>query len=111
VSEAGRCPAPPRRRRRRGAPLIYGIGYTTGAWIIGRRVVSRSSPIVAFLVGWGILRAVALVPFLGGLAWLVAVVVGLGVIVVAVGRARRREDVGVEPGGPMPAPPPAPTPT
>jgi hypothetical protein len=89
--------------------LIYGIGYTAGAWIIGRRIVSRSSPIVAFLVGWGILRVVALVPFLGGLAWLVAVVVGLGAIVLAVRQARRREVV--EPAGPMPAPPPAPTPT
>jgi hypothetical protein len=91
--------------------LIYGIGYTAGAWIIGRRIMSRASPIIAFLVGWGILRVLALVPFLGGLAWLVAVVVGLGAILVAVRRARRHELVTAEPGPPTAAPPPAPTPT
>ena len=91
--------------------LIYGIGYTAGAWILGRRVASRASPIPAFLAGWGILRVVALVPFLGELVGLAAVVVGLGAIVVAVRRARRGEVVTSEPAGPMPAPPPAPTPT
>jgi hypothetical protein len=91
--------------------LIYGIGYTAGAWILGRRVASRASPIPAFLAGWGILRVVALVPFLGALVGLAAVVVGLGAIVVAVRRARRGDVVTSEPAGPMPAPPPAPTPT
>ena len=95
--------------------LIYGIGYTAGAWILGRRVVSQASPIVAFLVGWGILRVVALVPFLGWLVSLAAAVVGLGAIAVAGRRARRRDVVTDEPGDPVrtpPAPPPpAPTPT
>jgi hypothetical protein len=90
--------------------LIYGIGYTAGAWILGRRVASRASPIPAFLAGWGILRVIALVPVLGGLVGLAAVVVGLGAIVVAVRRARRGDVVTSEPAGPMPAPP-APTPT
>ena len=95
--------------------LIYGIGYTAGAWILGRRVVSRASPIVAFLVGWGILRLVALVPVLGWLVSLAAIVVGLGAIAVAGRRARRRDVVADESGEPVrtpPAPPPpAPTPT
>ena len=95
--------------------LIYGIGYTAGAWILGRRVVSRASPIVAFLVGWGILRVVALVPVLGWLVSLAAIVVGLGAIAVAGSRARRRDVVTDESGEPMPTPPapppPAPTPT
>ena len=95
--------------------LIYGIGYTAGAWIFGRRVVSRASPIVAFLVGWGILRVVALVPVLGWLVSLAAIVVGLGAIAVAGSRARRRDVVTDESGEPMPTPPapppPAPTPT
>jgi len=89
--------------------LIYGIGYTAGAWIIGRRVVRNASPIVAFVVGWGILRVFALVPFLGGLAWLVAVVGGLGAILAAVRRARRHEVVTVDPGPPAAAAPPAQT--
>ena len=84
-----------------GLALIFSIGYTVGAWILGRRVVRRASPIVAFLVGWGILRLVALVPFLGGLAWLVATVLGLGAIVVA-GRRSRSPVATVEaPGGPV----------
>ena len=84
--------------------LIYGIGYTAGAWILGRRVASRASPILAFLAGWGILRILALVPFLGGLVGLAAVVVGLGAIVTAGNRARRGDVVTEEPGGPMPHP-------
>jgi hypothetical protein len=95
--------------------LIYGIGYTAGAWILGRRVVSRASPIVAFLVGWASLRAIALVPILGWLVSLAAVVVGLGAIAVAGRRARRREVVSDQAGEPVPAPPapppPEPTPT
>ena len=94
--------------------LIYGIGYAAGAWILGRRVASRASPIVAFLAGWGILRAVALIPILGWLVSLAAVVVGLGAIVVAGHRARRLDVVTAseEPvPTPPPPPPPAPTPT
>lgn len=91
--------------------LIYLIGYTAGAWILGRRVARRASPILAFLAGWGILRAVALIPFLGGLVGLAAVVVGLGAIVVA-GRRARRARIVEEPVAPAPAPPPqAPSPT
>lgn len=86
--------------------LIYGVGYVTGAFLLGRRIVSRSSRFVAFLVGWGILRLVALVPVLGGLAWLAAVVVGLGAIAVAGHRARGVE--AREPVRPAPEPEPAP---
>jgi hypothetical protein len=95
--------------------LIYGIAYTAGAWILGRRVVGGASPIVAFLVGWGILRIVALIPVLGWLVSLAAVVVGLGAIAVA-GRRARRRDVAIDESGepvwtPPAPPPPAPTPT
>jgi hypothetical protein len=96
--------------------LIYGIGYTAGAWILGRRIARSASPIVAFLVGWAILRVIALIPFLGWLAWLAAVVVGLGAIVVAGHRVRRSDvviDERTEPASvpPPPAPPTAPTTT
>ena len=40
------------------------------------------------LVGWGILRILALVPILGGLVWFAAVVFGLGALLVAIWRAR-----------------------
>ena len=86
--------------------LIYGIGYVAGAWVLGRRIMSGSSAIVAFLVGWGILRLVALIPFLGGLVSLAAVVVGLGAIVVAGRRARSVDRVVPEPREPVPTAPP-----
>jgi hypothetical protein len=36
--------------------------------------------VAAFLVGWAILRLVALVPIRGGLVWFAAVVFGLGIL-------------------------------
>ena len=91
--------------------LIYGIGYTAGAWVLGRRVASRAAPVVAFLAGWGILRLVALVPILGGLVGLAAVVVGLGAVVVAGHRARRGEIVVAEADRSTASVPPEPGPT
>jgi len=73
--------------------LVYGIGYTAGAWVLGRTVAARSRPVVSFLAGWAILRIVALIPILGGLSWFAAVVVGLGSVAVASYRARHRAAV------------------
>ena len=70
--------------------LIYATGYTLGAWIVGRTVMREpTSRLVAFLVGWAILRGLALIPFIAGLAGAIAVVIGLGVIAVAIWRSRR----------------------
>jgi cytoskeletal protein CcmA (bactofilin family) len=81
-------------------PLLA-VGYVTGAWLLGRRLVKPPrSRYVAFLAGWGILRVVALIPFLGGLAWAAATIVGLGALVVAAWRGRRARE-------PEPAPAPA----
>jgi hypothetical protein len=87
--------------------LVYGIGYTTAAWLLGRAVAGRAQPFLAFLAGWGILRVVALVPVLGGLVWCAAVVVGLGAIVVAAYRARAPLAPAARPADAYPAPPPA----
>jgi hypothetical protein len=67
------------------------LAYATTAWIVGRRVLrNRSrSPWAAVLVGWGILRVLALIPVLGALVGLAATVVGLGALAVAMWRARR----------------------
>jgi cytoskeletal protein CcmA (bactofilin family) len=68
---------------------IYELGYTTGAWLLGRRLVGPPrGRFLAFLAGWGILRVAAIVPVLGGLVWLAATVFGLGVLLVAAWRAR-----------------------
>jgi Polymer-forming cytoskeletal len=69
--------------------LIYTLGYSASAWVLGRSLLRAPTAwVVAFLVGWAILRVVALVPILGGLVWFVAVVFGLGVLAVALWRGR-----------------------
>jgi hypothetical protein len=69
--------------------LIYTLGYSASAWIVGRRILgTRTAWVVAFLLGWGILRALALIPIVGGLIWFVAVVFGLGALTVTIWRAR-----------------------
>jgi hypothetical protein len=64
--------------------LVYSIGYVVGGLALGRLVVKEpTSRYLAFLAGWGALRVIALVPFLGGIAWLVGTVLGLGTLWVA----------------------------
>jgi hypothetical protein len=71
--------------------LVYTIAYVIGALALGRVAISEPrSRYVAFLVGWGALRLMALVPFLDGIAWLVATVLGFGTLWVAA-RAVPRE--------------------
>jgi cytoskeletal protein CcmA (bactofilin family) len=67
------------------------VAYVASAWIVGRRVLRNrsASPWVALLVGWGILRALALIPVAGLLVGLAATVVGIGALAVALWRAGR----------------------
>lgn len=84
--------------------LLYTIGFVAGAHALGRLILKPpSSRFVAFLIGWGILRVLALVPVLGGLLWLAAAILGLGALAVAARRASSVEDRGL-------AAPPAPAP-
>lgn len=89
--------------------LLYTFGYVAGAHVLGRRLVKQpGSRYVAFLVGWLILRGIGLIPFLGGLVWVVATIAGLGALVIA---ARGSMSVPVPapplPAAPLPDPPPA----
>jgi hypothetical protein len=69
--------------------LIYTLGYGATAWIIGRRILRTGTRWVgAFLLGWGILRVLALIPVVAGLIWFAAVVFGLGALTVTIWRAR-----------------------
>lgn len=78
--------------------LIYALGYSASAWILGRSILRAPAAwIVAFLVGWGILRVVALVSILGELVWFVAVVFGLGALAVAIWRARAAPGLSPQP--------------
>src|SRR6476646_2535458 len=85
-----------------GIPLAFVIGlsllplaavaYVTACYALGRRVVGEPhGKFWAFLAGLAILRAAALVPFLGFLVGLAAVVFGLGLIGAAIGAARDPE--------------------
>jgi cytoskeletal protein CcmA (bactofilin family) len=69
---------------------LFALGYVTSGWLLGRALVTKpqGGRLGPFLAGWGILRAIALVPFLGGLAGFGATVFGLGVLTVALWRAR-----------------------
>jgi hypothetical protein len=66
---------------------LYALGYVTAAWMVGRRVLSgRRDRFVPFLVGLLILRVIALIPVLGGLAGLAATALGLGALGLAAWR-------------------------
>jgi hypothetical protein len=67
---------------------IYGLAYTASAFVVGRQVSKKGSPILAFFIGLLILRVLAFVPFLGGLIWFLATILGLGALLVA-GRTAR----------------------
>ena len=75
--------------------LIYTLDYTATAWIIGRRILgTRTGWVVAFLLGWGILRVLALIPAVGGLICSPAVVFGLGALTVTIWRTRSTSPAG-----------------
>jgi cytoskeletal protein CcmA (bactofilin family) len=88
--------------------LLYTVGYTASAWLLGRLVMRDSArrPL-PFFIGWLILRGAGLVPILGGIVWFLASVFGLGALVVATWQAR----TGPAKVPPMPIPPnPVPAP-
>ncbi|HEX2777999.1 MAG TPA: polymer-forming cytoskeletal protein [Gemmatimonadaceae bacterium] len=63
---------------------LAAVGYVTSASMLGRRIVrSEGSRLAAFLVGFGVLRVIALVPVLGGLTWVLASAFGLAVLLLA----------------------------
>jgi hypothetical protein len=82
-----------------GLPLAFAIGlsllplgavaYLASAYALGRRLLKPPRQrLLALLAGLAILRVAALVPFLGALVGLAALVFGLGLIGAAIGAAR-----------------------
>jgi cytoskeletal protein CcmA (bactofilin family) len=67
---------------------IYGLAYTASAFVVGRLVSKQGARILAFIIGLVVLRVLALVPFLGGIVWFLATILGLGALFVAAQRAR-----------------------
>jgi cytoskeletal protein CcmA (bactofilin family) len=88
--------------------VLAPLGYVTSSLILGRLMVKGSSMgrrIGAFFAGFGILRAVALLPGIGFVVWLLVCIYGLGALARAAWRAGRY------PLEPLAAPPPEPPPT
>jgi hypothetical protein len=69
--------------------LIYVVAYAVGAFLVGRRLLPRSSRFMSFLAAWVVLRLIALIPVVGGIAWFVTVILGLGAIAISGWRAAR----------------------
>jgi hypothetical protein len=70
--------------------LVHAVGYVAGAFAFGRVLVKEPrSAIGAFFAGWGILRALALIPGIGVLFWIAATVWGLGALTIGAWRAGR----------------------
>lgn len=78
------------------------VGYVTSCWLFGNILGRRRGwgPMRMFVVGWGAARAVALLPFAGGLLWVAASAFGLGVLLLAAWYASKPERM-------MRPPPPA----
>jgi hypothetical protein len=70
--------------------LLYSVGLAWSAFALGRVLWHEPrSRMLAFLIGWAILAAVAAIPFVGGVVWVAGAVFGLGSSTVAIWRARR----------------------
>jgi hypothetical protein len=88
--------------------LLYTIGYVAAAHALGRRLIAPpKSRFLAFLAGWAILRGIALIPFIGGLTWILASIFGLGLLWVAARTSVRAEPPATPQMPPMPAPLPS----
>ena len=80
--------------------VLAPLGYIASSLVLGRLMVKSTSAggrIGAFLAGFGILRAAALIPGIGFIVWWLACIYGLGALSRAAWRAGRR----------APEPPPA----
>jgi len=67
---------------------LSAVGFVAGALVLGRWIIKEPRGLVlAFVVGWAILRVVDLIPALGNLATFAATVYGVGALAVAAWRA------------------------
>jgi cytoskeletal protein CcmA (bactofilin family) len=93
--------------------VLAPLGYVASSLILGRLMVKGTGTgarIGAFFAGFGILRAVALLPGLGAVAWVLVCIYGLGALTQAAWRAGRVAPEAPPSGSeePSPAIPPAP---
>jgi carbonic anhydrase/acetyltransferase-like protein (isoleucine patch superfamily) len=69
--------------------LLYFVGYAWSLWALGRWLWKPPrSRALAFAFGWLIVTAVAAIPVVGGIVWVIGSVFGLGAMSVATWRVR-----------------------
>ena len=84
--------------------FLYSLGYAVATLAVGSKLArSASSRFVVFLAGWGALRLLALIPFVGGWLWFLGSIWGLGLLAAAI-----RGGSADEPAPPAPPMPPVP---
>jgi cytoskeletal protein CcmA (bactofilin family) len=70
---------------------VAAVAYCASAWVLGRRLVKAPrNRYLAFLAGLAALELVSLVPIVGWLVGIAAVIFGFGLIGAAIGAARER---------------------
>jgi hypothetical protein len=62
---------------------LYTLGYVTTGWVLGRQLSKTGSRFAAYLIGWAVLRGLALIPVVGGITWFLATCMGLGTLLLA----------------------------
>jgi cytoskeletal protein CcmA (bactofilin family) len=94
--------------------LAFPLGYVVTSFLIGRMIAKSAHDVVAFIVGFAILRALALIPGLGWLIGFLAAAYGIGALAVnawRTGHPREEATPGATPGAaPTPEPPEPPAP-
>jgi cytoskeletal protein CcmA (bactofilin family)/nitrate reductase NapE component len=93
--------------------VLAPLGYVATSLVLGRLMVKGASTgerIGAFFAGFGILRAVALIPGLGFIVWFLACIYGLGALTRAAWRAGREPSAEGPPAAPAPEPLPTASP-
>ena len=70
--------------------LLYSVGLAWSAFALGRLIWHEPrGRSLALLIGWAILAAVAAIPFVGTVVWLLGSAFGLGACTIAIWRSRR----------------------
>lgn len=87
-----------------GLVALGGLGYVTSAWCLGRSMVKATNTkgrIGTFFAGFGILRAIAIIPGIGGIVGFLAMIYGIGVLANAAWRAGHPASTPAAAGEPM----------
>lgn len=88
-----------------GMAPLYFLGWVAGALLVGQLILrDRTGPVLAFVLGWLILRVVGVLPILGGLITFAATVYGLGAALVAIWYLTRSTGTGEQVTEPAAAP-------